>query len=203
MSKPTPDGVVTCAWDKKGTAWKSGRHGGIDYRAPIGTPITAIADGTLIYAGRGAGWGASYGIHLIIQHGDLRFVYAHLSSFDPNLIRNKTISEGQQIGLSGATGNCHGPHLHLEARVSPFRYNVDAVDPGPYVGVSAPKAEAPKAEAPKPAPAVKAAENVHTVTKGQTLSGIAKKYGTSVEALAAKNGIADPSKISIGQKIKI
>lgn len=199
MANPTPDAVITCVWDKKGTVWKSGRHGGIDYRAPIGTPITAIADGTLIYAGRGAGWGASYGIHLIIQHGDLRFVYAHLSSFDPNLIRNKEIKSGQQIGLSGATGNCHGPHLHLEARKAPFRYDVDAVDPGPSVAGS--PTVAPAAP-PAPVPAAPSA-TVHTVSKGQTLSGIAKKYGTTVEALAIKNGIKDPSKISIGQKITI
>ena len=203
MGKPTPDAIVTCVWDKKGTAWKSGRNGGIDYRAAIGTPITAIADGTLVYAGRGAGWGASYGIHLIIQHGDLRFVYAHLSSFDPNLIRNKAIKEGQQIGLSGATGNCIGAHLHLEARKSPFRYDVDAVDPGPTVTGQAAKVEAVKVETPKPAPQAQTVASSHTVTKGQTLSGIAKKYGTTVAALAAKNGIADPSKISVGQKINI
>lgn len=198
MAKPTPDGIVTCPWNKKGSAWRSGRHGGIDYRAPIGTPITAIADGTLIYGGRGAGWGASYGIHVIIQHGIHRVIYAHLSSFDSSLIQKRQIKEGQQIGLSGATGNCHGPHLHLEARVAPYRYDIDAVDPGPLVNDEAPAA--PKVEAPK---AVETADKIHTVVRGNTLSGIAKRYGTTVEALVAKNNIADPSKIKVGQIIKI
>lgn len=200
MAKPTPDGIVTCPWNKKGTAWRSGRHGGIDYRAAIGTPITAIADGTLIYGGRGAGWGASYGIHVIIQHGIHRVIYAHLSSFDSGLIQRREIKEGQQIGLSGATGNCHGPHLHLEARVAPYRYDIDAVDPGPLVDGDAPKVEAPKVEAPK---AVESVEKTHKVAKGQTLTSIAKRYDTTVAALVAKNKIADPSKIKVGQIIKI
>ena len=202
MANPTPDAKVTCPWNKPGTAWRSGRHGGIDYRAAIGTPISAIADGTLVYGGRGGGWGASYGIHVIIQHGAHRVIYAHLSSFDSGLIQRREIKEGQQIGLSGATGNCHGPHLHLEARVAPYRYDVDAVDPGPLVDGSAPKA-APKVEAPKIKPVESTGEKTHKVTKGQTLSGIAKKYGTNVAALAAKNNIADPSKIKVGQIIKI
>lgn len=202
MAKPTPDGIVTCPWNKKGNAWRSGRHGGIDYRAPIGTPITAIADGTLVYGGRGGGWGASYGIHVIIQHAEHRVIYAHLSSFDSGLIQRREIKEGQQIGLSGATGNCHGPHLHLESRVAPYRYDIDAVDPGPLVDGDgpAPKVEAPKVEATK---LVESTDKTHKVTRGQTLSGIAKKYGTTVAALAAKNNIADPSKIKVGQIIKI
>jgi murein DD-endopeptidase MepM/ murein hydrolase activator NlpD len=79
MALPTKTGVVTCGWDKKGKAWKSGRHGGIDYKAAVGAEIYAIADGKIVYQGRGAGWGASYGIHVVVQHGDHRVVYAHLS----------------------------------------------------------------------------------------------------------------------------
>lgn len=201
MANPTPDAKVTCPWDKKGTAWKSGRHGGVDYRAAVGTPITAVKAGDVFYAGRGGGWGPSYGIHVIQQiEPDVRIIYAHLSSLDAASMNKAKLAEGQLLGLSGATGNCHGPHLHLEARKAPYRYDVDAIDPTPYVTGVAAKVEAPKTEAPK-TPAQ--AETIHTVTKGQTLSGIAKKYGTTVEALAAKNGIADPSKIKIGQKIKI
>ena len=202
MANPTPDAIVTCPWDKKGKAWKSGRHGGIDYRAKIGTPITAIADGNLVYVGRGAGWGASYGIHAIIQHGEHRVIYAHLSSFDTNMIRNKTIKQGQQIGLSGATGNCHGPHLHLEARVAPYRYDIDARDPGPLVKGEMAKPAEPKAE-PKAEPIAKSSETIHIVSKGQTLSSIAKRYETTVYEIVAKNKLADANKISVGQKLKV
>lgn len=199
MAKPTPDAVVTCPWDKKGNAWKSGRHGGIDYRAPIGTPITSVADGTLVYAGRGAGWGASYGIHIIIQHGAHRVIYAHLSSFDTNLIRNRQIKEGQLIGKSGATGNCHGPHLHLEARVAPYRYNIDAVDPGPLVEESKPKPVEVKPVETKPTEQGR----THVVAKGQTLTSIAKRYETTVAEIVAKNKLNDANKISVGQTLKV
>lgn len=135
MAKPTKDGVVTCPWNKKGTAWKSGRHGGIDFKAAIGTEIYAVAAGKVIYAGRGGGWGPAYGIHVIIEHGDKRVIYAHLSQLNNANLKDKAVAEGELIGLSGATGNCFGPHLHLEARVAPFRYDVDAVDPGPLCGI--------------------------------------------------------------------
>jgi murein DD-endopeptidase MepM/ murein hydrolase activator NlpD len=133
MALPTKTGTVTCPWDKKGKAWKSGRHGGIDYKAATGTEIYAIADGKIVYQGRGAGWGASYGLHVIVQHGDHRVIYAHLSKLHAANLRDRLVKEGEIIGLSGATGNCFGPHLHLEARKAPYRYDVDAVDPGPLV----------------------------------------------------------------------
>jgi murein DD-endopeptidase MepM/ murein hydrolase activator NlpD len=132
MANPTESGVITCKFDVKGKAWKSGRHGGVDFKAARGTPIHAIADGKVVYAGR-AGWGPSYGLHVIVQHGDKRVIYAHLSSLNLQGLKDKTLAEGDVLGLSGATGNCFGPHLHLEARVAPYRYDVDAVDPMPLV----------------------------------------------------------------------
>jgi murein DD-endopeptidase MepM/ murein hydrolase activator NlpD len=199
MAQPTPDAKVTKGYGVKGAAWRCGWHTGIDYRAPVGTPITAIQDGQVVYAGRGAGWGPAYGIHIILQHGEHRVIYAHLSKLDPNVLNKKTVTAGELIGLSGATGNCHGPHLHLEARKANYRYEVDAVDPAPLIS-GTPTPPAPKPEAVQAHPA---AQTVHTVTKGQTLGAIAKKYGTTAAALAAKNGIADPNKIKIGQKITI
>lgn len=128
MAQPTPTGAITCVYGKPGKAWSCGRHTGTDYKAAPGTPITAIADGKVIYQGRGGGWGAAYGIHVIIQHGDARVIYAHLSELKKQNLLDKVVKEGELIGLSGATGNCHGPHLHLEARKAPYKYDVDSFD---------------------------------------------------------------------------
>ena len=144
MGYPLDDPFVTCKWDTKGKAWKSGRHSGIDFRAPKQTPIKAIEDGKVIYAGRGAGWGAAYGVHVILQHGKHRVIYAHLTSVNVAGLKDKLVKEGDEIGLSGATGNCFGPHLHLEARKAPYRYNVDAVNPMPIITGEPEVEDAPK-----------------------------------------------------------
>jgi murein DD-endopeptidase MepM/ murein hydrolase activator NlpD len=133
MSYPVEDPFVTCKYDQKGKSWKAGRHTGVDFRAPRGTKITAIDKGKVVYAGRGGGWGGAYGLQVIIQHGDYRVIYAHLSSINIRGLRDKVVAEGDLIGLSGATGNAVGPHLHLEARKAPYRYNVDAVNPMPLI----------------------------------------------------------------------
>jgi murein DD-endopeptidase MepM/ murein hydrolase activator NlpD len=123
--KPPVAAPVTCPFGKKGTVWVAGYHTGVDYGAKRNTPVHAVYEGTII----AANWGPAYGIHVIIQHGAYRYLYGHLSS-TAGLKAGTKVTQGQQIGLSGATGSSSaGPHLHLEARVSPYRYAVDAVDP--------------------------------------------------------------------------
>jgi murein DD-endopeptidase MepM/ murein hydrolase activator NlpD len=146
MGNPVDDVFITCKWDVKGKKWKAGRHTGIDYRAARGTEIKAIADGKVVYCGRGAGWGGAYGLQVIVQHGDARVIYAHLSSINIKGLRSKIVKEGDLLGLSGATGNAVGPHLHLEARKAPYRYNIDAINPMPII-TGEPEPE----DAPKPA----------------------------------------------------
>jgi len=133
MSYPVEDPFVTCKYDQKGKLWRAGRHTGVDFRAPRGTVITAIGDGKVIYAGRGGGWGGAYGLQVIVQHGSHRVLYAHLSSINIKGLKDKKVKEGDLIGTSGATGNAVGPHLHLEARKAPYRYDVDAVNPMPLI----------------------------------------------------------------------
>jgi murein DD-endopeptidase MepM/ murein hydrolase activator NlpD len=60
-------------------------------------------------------------------------LYAHLSSINIKGLKDKKVKEGDLIGTSGATGNAVGPHLHLEARKAPYRYDVDAVNPMPLI----------------------------------------------------------------------
>lgn len=146
MGYPLDEPFVTCKYNQKGKLWRAGRHTGIDFRAVRGTEIKAIEDGKVVYAGRGGGWGGAYGLQVIIAHGNKRVIYAHLSSINIKGLRDKKVKEGDLIGLSGATGNAVGPHLHLEARVAPYRYDKDAVDPMPII-TGEPESE----DAPKPA----------------------------------------------------
>lgn len=116
---------VSCEFGVKGTVWIAGHHTGVDYASKRGTPVHAVADGVVV-AGN---WGPAYGIHVIIQHYQYRYIYAHLESKAPIPAGTK-ITQGTVIGHSGATGSSNaGPHLHLEARCAPYRYNIDAVDP--------------------------------------------------------------------------
>ncbi|MFE2883177.1 peptidoglycan DD-metalloendopeptidase family protein [Streptomyces sp. NPDC059272] len=106
-----------------GPMWSSGHHTGLDFPAPTGTPVHAVADGDVT----GAASGGPYGNHVIISHGGgLASLYAHMSKILTAV--GKHVTQGQQIGRVGATGNVTGPHLHLEARV-----NGRAVDPMSYL----------------------------------------------------------------------
>jgi murein DD-endopeptidase MepM/ murein hydrolase activator NlpD len=99
-------------------------HTGQDFAAPIGTPVHALADGTVIFAS----YDGAYGNKIAIQHaGGLVTWYAHLSAFEVQL--GDKVVAGQLIGKVGDTGNTTGPHLHLEIRPT-----ADApVDPLPWL----------------------------------------------------------------------
>lgn len=96
-------------------------HTGIDYAAPMGTPVRATGDGTVVSVGQETG----YGNAILIQHqGVYSTLYGHLSAFARGLRRGLPVSQGQLIGYVGMTGWATGPHLHYE-----FRINGVAKDP--------------------------------------------------------------------------
>jgi len=87
-------------------------HSGTDIDAPTGTPIKAVADGIVIYAG----WLGSYGIVVFLRHGgNITTVYAHMQYFIVEL--NQYIKQGDIIGYVDNTGLSTGPHLHFEIRI--------------------------------------------------------------------------------------
>lgn len=90
-------------------------HKGTDYAAPRGTPIRAVGDGKVIFAGRNGG----YGNVVKLQHGQTyRTYYAHLSKFHRGIKSGATVKQGQIIGYVGSTGLATGPHLHYEFYVN-------------------------------------------------------------------------------------
>ena len=95
-------------------------HRGIDYAAPVGTPILAAGDGRINTATRNR----ANGRYIIINHGQ-QFVtkYLHLSKFARGIKAGKKVKQGQVIGYVGATGLVTGPHLHYEFLVNGVQMN--------------------------------------------------------------------------------
>jgi murein DD-endopeptidase MepM/ murein hydrolase activator NlpD len=93
-------------------------HAGADISAPAGTPIHAVAGGTVIQAG----WNGGYGNFTTIAHGGgVTSSYAHQTRIIVGV--GESVGRGQVIGYVGTTGLSTGPHLHFEARVSAAPYS--------------------------------------------------------------------------------
>jgi murein DD-endopeptidase MepM/ murein hydrolase activator NlpD len=90
-------------------------HKGVDYAAPIGTPVEAAGDGRIRFAGKKGG----YGNVVEIDHsGGIVTVYGHLSRFAAGTHVGARVSQGTVIAYVGMTGLATGPHLHYEYRVN-------------------------------------------------------------------------------------
>jgi murein DD-endopeptidase MepM/ murein hydrolase activator NlpD len=99
-------------------------HDGVDFRAPLGTPIFAAHDGVIV-----APFGTGFGNQIILDHGSSVLTgYAHMSKFAPDMTIGKKVKAGDLIGYAGSTGWSTGSHLH-------FRILIDrkAVDPIVYL----------------------------------------------------------------------
>lgn len=85
-------------------------HLGVDFAAPRGTPVLAVADGEVVEAG----WSGSFGRLVRIEHeGGLVTGYAHLDSVTRGLAPGDRVGKGQVIGTVGRTGLATGHHLHF------------------------------------------------------------------------------------------
>jgi murein DD-endopeptidase MepM/ murein hydrolase activator NlpD len=90
------------------------RHDGIDFPAPLGTPVGAAGVGTVVSAGWNSG---GYGNLVIVQHRlGYQTWYAHLSRFAVS--SGSRVAGGVRIGYVGSTGHSTGPHLHFEVRLN-------------------------------------------------------------------------------------
>lgn len=113
--------ILTAGFGQSGSRWSS-NHTGQDFSVPTGTPVHAVAAGTITEAG----WDHFYGWHTVIRHQDgTETWYCHLSQFKR---RSGQVRPGEVIALSGNTGNSSGPHLHFEVR-----RNNSPVNPMPWL----------------------------------------------------------------------
>lgn len=149
------DGPVSQHFAESPASWQPDGHTGIDFAVPVGTPVRAVAAGTVLYEGwaSGLGWpnefyiaidfdgpangDQSAGIIMVIDHGAFVGIYGHLSQTGIN--RGDSVAMGEIIAQTGNTGNSSGPHLHFE--ILPNLWNVHGkfygrVNPELYIGLA-------------------------------------------------------------------
>lgn len=108
--------------------FRYGKHQGIDFATPTGTPVKAAQSGTVVFAG----WGGDAGNAVTIQNGKVLAKVFHLSKV--SVKNGQQVKEGQVIGNSGNTGYSTGPHLHFQTEI-----NRVPVDPKKLIEVAKPK----------------------------------------------------------------
>jgi murein DD-endopeptidase MepM/ murein hydrolase activator NlpD len=109
-------------------------HRGVDYGAPVGTRIRAVADGIVEFSG----WQNGYGNLIVLKHqGRYSTAYGHMNGFAPGIRKGARVDQGDTIGFVGQTGLATGPHLHYEFRVDGRQVNPGVMalpDPVPLDG---------------------------------------------------------------------
>ena len=108
-------------------------HPGIDYAAPVGTPVATVGDGRVIFKG----WKNGYGRFIAIRHNN-RFTttYGHLSRYAAKVKVGSMVKQGEVIGFVGASGLANGPHLDFRMKkngsfVNPLKMRFPAARPIP------------------------------------------------------------------------
>lgn len=194
-------------------------HYGVDLRVAVGDTLRSIWDGQV----RIVGWDPrGYGHYVVIRHDNgLETVYGHLSR--PLFDENERIFAGEALGLGGNTGRSTGPHLHFE-----IRYLGNAINPAQIIDFEHQCLQSKITNQNSPFPnntylLVKkeayshllsrnsagqdtySGQQYHKVRNGDTLSGIAKRYHTTVKAILNLNPKLkqNPDKLSLGQQIRV
>jgi murein DD-endopeptidase MepM/ murein hydrolase activator NlpD len=95
-------------------------HKGVDFGAPVGTPIFAAGSGTI----EEIGFKSGFGRYIKIRHsGNLETAYGHMSRFNTKLYRGAHVNQGEVIAYVGMSGRATGPHLHFEVHVNGTQVN--------------------------------------------------------------------------------
>lgn len=106
-------------------------HAGVDYAAPDGTPIVAIADGVVTYAGMSGGYSGQITIEHTIDGQPVATKYIHMWDHGIHVSTGDRVQAGDHIGDVGSSGHSTGPHLHLQ--VHPGGGDAEPVDPEPWL----------------------------------------------------------------------
>ncbi len=177
---------------------RGGFHKGIDIRLAKGTKVKAAFNGKVRYARFNSG---GFGNLVIIRHfNGLETYYAHLSKV---LVKeNEIIESGKVIGLGGNTGvEWSGTHLHFEVR-----YRDLSFDPQKIISLDNDNLISNEVLLKKKDfhPAIQNKRKYHKIKSGDTLSHLARKYGTSTSKMIKLNkGMSINSTLRIGQKIRV
>ena len=204
-------------------------HKGVDLKINMGDTIRAAFDGRVRITNYER---AGYGYYVVVRHtNDLETVYGHLSGFIVE--EGQYVKAGDPIALGGNTGRSTGPHLHFETRYMSYAINPCAIfdfanqtthtdtytfDKNTYQNARnySPAANSeyakqylkdnpvkPYVRSSSNSSTAHASSSTYRVRKGDTLSKIASRNGTTVARLCRLNGLTTTSKLSIGQRIKL
>jgi murein DD-endopeptidase MepM/ murein hydrolase activator NlpD len=197
---PTQSQRITSRFGIRGSRFHSGIDVGVQYGDTIRSPFS----GTVRYVAYQRG---GYGRYLIIRHDNgLESVMAHFSRTLVNI--GDTIAAGTPVGLGGSTGRSTGPHLHLE-----FRFLGNAFNPEKLIDFNTTNVKTNSendlylltlADTYSHRPQLEEMKRAayHRVRSGETLSHIARRYGTTVSRLCALNRLKQTSILQIGQRIR-
>jgi murein DD-endopeptidase MepM/ murein hydrolase activator NlpD len=191
FTMPTDSKQVTSVY---GQRW--GRlHAGLDIKVYIGDTIRAAFDGKVRivkYDARG------YGKFVVIRHPNgLETYYGHLSK---QLVKeNQHVKSGEPIGLGGNTGRSTGSHLHFETRLCGISINPAEMFDFKNQDVTDDYYVFTKNTYPQK---TNTGMYVHKVRKGESLSSIARKHGTTVAALCQLNHVGRNTRLVSGQILK-
>jgi murein DD-endopeptidase MepM/ murein hydrolase activator NlpD len=117
VRKPLADGIMRSGFGMRNHPLlrQYRAHSGVDWAAPMGTPIYASGNGTI----EKMGWEGGYGRYIRIRHANgYQTAYGHMSAFARNMTEGKRVRQGQIIGYVGSTGLSTGAHLHYEISVN-------------------------------------------------------------------------------------
>lgn len=188
-------------------------HTGTDLNLNTGDTIATVFDGMVRVVGSD---GRGYGRFVIVRHyNGLETLYGHMSK--PLTESNTIVKAGDVIGLGGSTGRSTGPHLHFEVR-----YEGNAFDPRHIFDWSIPAAKSKEFELTKSVwdyrrgrvsaksefesgDQAAAYRSVvwHKIRKGDTLSSIARRYGTTISKVAKMNKLSVRSTLRVGQRLRV
>jgi murein DD-endopeptidase MepM/ murein hydrolase activator NlpD len=117
VRKPLADGIMRSGFGNRRHPLLryTKMHTGVDWAAPMGTPIYASGNGSV----EKMGWEGGYGRYIRIRHANgYQTAYGHMSAFARNMTEGKRVRQGQIIGYVGSTGLSTGAHLHYEIIVN-------------------------------------------------------------------------------------
>jgi hypothetical protein len=206
---PVPTGRISSSFANYVVKSRNRKHHGVDFAAPIGTPVYAASSGVVLNADMGS-MSDAFGLAVLIEHGDkFQSLSAHLSRIDVQI--GDWVEAGQQIGLVGKTGRATGAHLHFELWQNsipkdpllflPIKAPYRPIAAEPLVPAGAPTFIAKQAKATKKTTAKK---QVHTTKSKKTVATkVASKH--SVKTKTAKKSAAKTAtanKQVVGQKGK-
>lgn len=190
------------------------RHQGVDLGVTFGNPIYAAFDG-IVRAALPTKVTGGYGNVVVLRHANgLETYYGHMTHYIVET--DDIVSAGEIIGYCGSTGRSTGPHLHFETRFKGQSFDPERIFDfkngvlrdtvftlkKDYFSIYSHEGQS-DAESKAAAQKVVPKRITYTVKKGDTLSSIAKKHGTTVSKLCKWNKISQKKKLQIGQKIYI